>query len=319
MINLEEITNHFQGNSKFDKILQLKSVCETAFQHGDAPKWQTLLSRLPKVSHCEFDFNSDFVSLTSEDIGSNFELELREILMGFHPWRKGPYNFFGIKIDAEWRSDLKWVRVKNKITPLDGRTVLDVGCGNAYHCWRMLGAGAGAVIGLEPYLLSVFQFSIFKKYSPDSPVWVLPLKLEQFPDNFGQFDTVFSMGVFYHQRSPFDHLAQLKAALRKGGELVLETLVIEGDDGKVFVPKGRYAKMRNVWFIPSTLTLESWLKRAGFSNIELIDLTKTTAEEQRKTEWMTYESLDNFLNPQDELKTIEGCPAPVRAIFKAQK
>jgi tRNA (mo5U34)-methyltransferase len=127
------------------------------------------------------------------------------------------------------------------------------------------------------------------------------------------------MGVLYHRRSPFEHLFSLKSFLREGGELILETLVIEGKKGEVLVPEGRYAKMRNVWFIPSPLTLESWLKRTGFKNIHLINVTKTTLEEQRKTDWMPWESLQDFLSPSDENKTIEGYPAPRRAIFICEK
>ncbi|PMC22346.1 tRNA 5-methoxyuridine(34)/uridine 5-oxyacetic acid(34) synthase CmoB, partial [Klebsiella aerogenes] len=44
------------------------------------------------------------------------------------------------------------------------------------------------------------------------------------------------MGVLYHRRSPLDHLWQLKDQLAPGGELVLETLVIEGDENTVLVP-----------------------------------------------------------------------------------
>ena len=56
------------------------------------------------------------------------------------------------------------------------------------------------------------------------------------------------MGVLYHRRSPIDHLLELKGCLQTGGELVLETLVIDGGLGEVLVPENRYAKMRNVWF-----------------------------------------------------------------------
>ncbi|MEW8183876.1 MAG: tRNA 5-methoxyuridine(34)/uridine 5-oxyacetic acid(34) synthase CmoB, partial [Candidatus Thiodiazotropha endolucinida] len=132
-------------------------------------------------------------------------------------------------------------------------------------------------------------------------------------------DTVFSMGVFYHRQSPFAHLAELKGALRNGGELVLETLVIEGCENQVLVPRGRYAKMRNVWFIPSTETLHLWLERAGFNQVKMIDVSVTTIEEQRATEWMRFESLADYLDPADRSLTIEGYPAPRRAVFVARQ
>ncbi|MEP4101842.1 tRNA 5-methoxyuridine(34)/uridine 5-oxyacetic acid(34) synthase CmoB, partial [Paraglaciecola sp.] len=133
------------------------------------------------------------------------------------------------------------------------------------------------------------------------------------------FDTVFSMGVLYHRRSPIDFLYQLKNQLKKGGELVLETLVVEGDAQTVFMPGDRYAQMRNVWYLPSTAALTLWLQRVGFTNIRVVDVAATTIEEQRATEWMDTQSLVDFLDPDDHSKTIEGYPAPVRAVLIANK
>ena len=139
--------------------------------------------------------------------------------------------------------------------------------------------------------------------------------MEEFPQSTHYFDTVLSMGVLYHRRSPLDHLIELRDSLRNGGELVLETLVIDGELGEVLVPEKRYAKMRNIWFIPSILTLESWMKRIGLKNVRLINVTRTNFDEQRKTRWMTFESLPDFLDPKNPDLTIEGYPAPKRAIF----
>jgi tRNA (mo5U34)-methyltransferase len=125
------------------------------------------------------------------------------------------------------------------------------------------------------------------------------------------------MGVLYHRRSPIDHLMKLKGCLRPGGELVLETLVIDGEEGDTLMPEGRYAKMRNVWFLPSCKTLISWMNRCGFKNCRVIDLNTTSLEEQRSTEWMEFHSLKDFLNPENTALTCEGLPAPKRAIILA--
>ncbi len=142
---------------------------------------------------------------------------------------------------------------------------------------------------------------------------------EDLPPDLACFDTVFSMGVLYHRKSPFEHLFELRGALRPGGELVLETLVVEGDEKTVLTPEGRYAKMRNVWFIPSVPLLEIWLQRCGFSDIRCVDVNRTSVDEQRATEWMIEESLAAFLDPDDPLRTMEGHPAPLRAIMVAKK
>jgi len=186
----------------------------------------------------------------------------------------------------------------------------------------MLEAGAARVIGIDPSPRFVVQFHAVKQLLGQArgtwPIDVLPLGIEALPAKLGAFDTVFSMGVFYHRRSPMDHLRELKDALRPGGQLVLETLVIEGDLGEVLVPEGRYAKMNNVWFLPSGPSLVSWLRKAGFQEPRMVDFTPTRLQEQRRTHWMRYHSLAEFLDPSDPGKTAEGHPAPIRATFVAQ-
>ncbi len=287
-------------------------------RHGNLEQWQTVIECLPELAttHRLLDADAVLVGLP-DDLAEVDRMELENQLKAFHPWRKGPYNLFGIKIDTEWRSDWKWNRLKNHISPLNHRLVLDVGCGNGYHCWRMLGAGAKMVIGIDPLLLNVIQFQAVRKLHGEAPVYVLPLGIEELPYGLKLFDTVFSMGVLSHRRSPIDHLLELKDCLQPGGELVLETLVIDGRLGEVLLPEGRYAKMGNVWFLPSCKTLMSWLKRCGFKNIRLIDVTTTGIDEQRSTEWMQFHSLKDFLSAENPRLTCEGLPAPKRAIFVA--
>lgn len=281
--------------------------------------WQKIYNCLPDLKPTILDFNSSSILVgTSDDLQTVNKADFEAMLKELHPWRKGPFDIFGIHINTEWRSDWKWDRLKKHISPLDGKIVLDVGCGSGYHCWRMKGAGAKIVVGIEPMLKYIYQFNVFQKYIQDYSVTVLPLGIDDVPDEMKSFDTVFSMGVFYHRRSPFDHLLKLKSLLRPGGELVLETLVIDGDEGEILVPADRYAQMRNVWFLPSVKTLNSWLKRSGFVDVRCVNINKTSKDEQRSTDWMTFNSLADFLDPQDSSKTIEGYPAPQRAIFIAK-
>lgn len=286
--------------------------------HGDLVRWQQVVDELPVLRSSDIDLLATVRVGAAEDITATQRSRLRELLMQLHPWRKGPYELFGIEIDTEWRSDWKWARLAPHITPLQNRLVLDVGSGNGYHCWRMFGAGAKVVVGIDPTLLSVMQFQAIRALHGEAPVYVLPIGIEQLPADLRLFDTVFSMGVLYHRRSPLDHLLELKGCLRPGGELVLETLVIEGGVDHVLLPAGRYAQMRNVWFLPSCEALLHWLRRCGFKEVRLVDVTKTTLLEQRKTEWMTFNSLSDFLDPENPELTCEGLPAPVRAIITAQ-
>ncbi|MGD0960544.1 MAG: tRNA 5-methoxyuridine(34)/uridine 5-oxyacetic acid(34) synthase CmoB [Methylomonas sp.] len=285
--------------------------------HGHFNEWRQVIEELPDFTPSSLDLLNQVRIGGGDDLSICEQNLLTRELKKLHPWRKGPYSLFGVEIDSEWRSDWKWERLKNLISPLANRLVFDVGCGNGYHCWRMLGAGARLVIGIDPTLLSVMQFQLIRKLCGRAAVYVLPVGIDDVPGNLQLFDTVFSMGVLYHRRSPIDHLLELKACLRPGGELVLETLVIAGDKDRVLVPEQRYAQMRNVWFLPSCEALQLWMKRCGFQNIRVIDITKTEPAEQRRTEWMQFHSLQDFLNPDDPNLTCEGLPAPLRAIIIA--
>ena len=290
----------------------------SAEAHGDAPRWRAALEGLPELPVSGYALNRGSVTISGE-IDSTQARVLETALREFHPWRKGPFELFGIHIDTEWRSDWKWDRLKDAIDPLRGRTVLDVGCGSGYHCWRMAGAGARCVIGIEPMLLYVYQYQALRRYLGQPPVWVVPYRMEQLPTNLNAFDTVFSLGVLYHRRSPLDHLVQLKTALKPGGQLVLETLVTDGDEHTVLMPGERYASMGNVWFLPSPAMLKTWLQKLKFTDVRLVDVNQTGIEEQRSTQWMTFNSLADFLDPQDHSRTIENYPAPKRAIMTAYR
>tara|TARA_B110000116_G_scaffold272306_1_gene296471 strand:- start:2022 stop:2990 length:969 start_codon:yes stop_codon:yes gene_type:complete len=285
--------------------------------HGDFKHWQKTLDALPLV---ETNTTKDIVNTVKVgelgDLDQGQFKRLENLMKKFKPWRKGPYHIHGLHIDTEWRSDFKWDRLAEHIGDLSGKYVLDIGCGSGYHLWRMRGAGAEFVVGIDPTQLFLMQFNAIKHFIDDSQVHLLPLGVEQLPE-LKAFDTVFAMGVLYHRRSPIDFLYQLKAQLVKGGELVLETLIVDGDENTVLVPGERYAKMRNVWFLPSEKAMCAWLERCGFSNVRIVNTDITALDEQRKTEWIDTESLQDFLDPNDSSKTIEGYPAPKRAIFIA--
>ena len=59
--------------------------------------------------------------------------------------------------------------------------------------------------------------------------------------------------------------------------------------------------------------------RCKLVNIKIVDVTTTSLEEQRSTDWMTFQSLKDFLEPNDPSKSIEGYPAPRRAVITASK
>ena len=295
--------------TELDHILSSK-------KNSRLPEWADTLASLKPFKTTSIDLTQESIRLGEDNALSSLEQQqLTQVLQSLHPWRKGPFNIMGVEIDTEWRSDWKWQRLEHSLGDLAGLNLLDVGCGSGYHVLRMLGAGANSVIGIEPTLLYVAQFLALQHFAQQEKAVVLPYTLEALGNQVVSFDLVFSMGVLYHRRSPLDHLIKLRQLTHNNGRLLLETLVLE--DQELLVPKGRYAQMRNVWFIPSTEQLIQWLERCGYHNCEIIDVSTTSIAEQRRTEWMTFDSLQQFLDPSDHSKTIEGYPAPRRAIILA--
>jgi tRNA (mo5U34)-methyltransferase len=318
----EEFLAEAQGTLLHPWLQKELSATPSDFScHGDLPRWQTALQAISKYQTRDIDLAAGTIRIGKQNQLSPLAVtELERNLRQLHPWRTGPFEVFGIGIDTEWRSDWKWQRLAEHIAPLKNRRILDIGCGNGYYMLRMLGAGARWVLGMDPTPLFSLQYAaLVQMIRQPLAARIVALGVDTLPDHSEYFDTAFSMGVIYHRRSPLDHLRKLFDSLRDGGELVLETLVVDGPTGMSLMPEGRYAKMRNVWFIPSTGTLELWLRRTGFQDVRTVDVTTTTPEEQRATDWMHFESLEDFLDPADRSKTIEGYPAPVRAILLATK
>lgn len=276
--------------------------------HGDMPNWLKAIENLPGTSRLtELDRGAPRLGEKVADTAA-----LSEQLIKLHPWRKGPLELGGVRIDTEWRSDWKWERLKPHLD-LQGQKVLDIGCGNGYFGLRMLGAGARLVVGVDPTMVFVMQWLAMQKLAPELNNFVLPLGIEDLPAASSGFDCVFSMGVLYHRRKPVEHLEQLKKLSRPGGQLVLETLVLEGEGQNILEPDGRYARMRNVHAIPTLEVLHDWIEQAGLGGARVLDVSRTTAGEQRSTDWMTFESLLECLDRDNPFLTVEGHPAPVRA------
>ena len=289
-------------------------------RHGDLPAWLAIVDGLPEVdtSTLIFDHYSVVVG-DGQEVSLETRQRIRAGLFALKPWRKGPFLIFDTSIDTEWRSDWKWQRLAPHISDLRGRRVLDVGCGNGYHCWRMLGAGADYVLGIDPSMRFLVQHLAIQKYARSDCFDLLPLGIEDMPRDMPKFDTVFSMGVLYHRRNPINHLRELQDLLTAGGELLLETLIVDQAKDGTLRPSDRYAMMRNVWSVMTVDKICALLDEAGFEQIRCVDQNITSLQEQRSTEWMQFHSLANFLDPQDQSKTIEGYPAPKRGIFVAKK
>lgn len=286
---------------------------------GNFLKFRKIVEKIKNHVPSVIDLNHHVVTIgASKDVDPEESKALYQSLAQLCPWRKGPFELFGIKVDSEWQSWMKWERLFPHIKNLKGRRILDIGSSNGYYMFRAAAHNPLMVIGLEPQSYFYFQYLAIQKFLKQDNVFCLPIPHDELPKMGPYFDTVFCMGVLYHRPSPVEMLKSIHDSMKKGGELILENLVMETRENLCLFPKGRYAKMRNVYFIPDLLTMESWLLRAGFKNIRCVNIARTLPDEQRKTRWIQTESLGDFLDPNDPDKTIEGYPAPVRAIFLAE-
>lgn len=288
-----------------------------ALKHGHLPRWENAIKALPPCTRAGWTIEDGAVC-TAMQLRPEQTDDLEEALSELMPWRKGPFLIGPVLLDTEWRSDWKWDRIAPHLESLQDRVVLDVGCGSGYHLWRMREAGARQVLGIDPSLLYLKQFDAVQHFAQEETLHFLPLPMEALPESMEVFDTVFSMGVLYHRREPMTHLTELRQALRSGGELVLETLIMPGPGDASLAIGERYANMRNIYELPTVERLENWVSAAGFEDVRTVSVQETSLEEQRRSHWMQSHSLEQALRADKLSLTIEGYPRPVRAVVLAK-
>jgi tRNA (mo5U34)-methyltransferase len=285
-------------------------------------KWMTWKNIAPLRAAIEtlpnFDADialGDILTLTCK---SEIDTELIEktarLMM---PWRKGPFNLFGVFIDTEWKSNIKY----NLLRPhfdLKNKKVADIGCNNGYYLFRMQEDNPVKLVGFDPSALYKTQFDFINHFAKTDIVYEL-LGVEHLPFYEEKFDLIFCLGVLYHRSDPVAMLKELYKGLAEQGEVILDTFYIEGDEEVALTPRNSYSKIPNIYFIPTIPAFENWCLRAGFDSFELLETSVTNPEEQRKTDWIEGQSLEDFLDPNDNSKTIEGYPAPRRVYVKLKK
>lgn len=305
--------------------LELQQILDTgdtllASQKKGVVHYRDLCSGIADLHAQHLDCSGDTVTIgRAGELTEAERTSLHHTLKGFMPWRKGPFNIFGIEIDAEWRSQRKWQRLLPVLPDLSGQVVADIGCNNGYYMFRMVPHQPRLVLGFEPLLHHHFICRALNSMAGCANLRSELLGVEHMGlfENF--FDTVFMMGILYHRISPVEVLKDAHKSLKAGGTLIVESQAIPGREPVALFPETTYGKAPGTWFVPTGTCLVNWLKRAGFSQVELFCQHPMDDNEQRRTEWMTFESYRDFLDPADPGKTMEGYPAPWRVFVKAIK
>ena len=278
--------------------------------------YQEAIKALKTYENVEFTLG-DRVEVQIKDLNPQDAQQIKETALLMKPWRKGPFQLNELFIDSEWQSQIKY----NLLEPyfdLKDKIVGDIGCNNGYYLFRMLSQEPKKLIGFDPSAIYYSQFQFINHFIKSDIVYEL-LGVEHVEFYEHKFDTLFCLGVLYHRSDPVAMLKSLFKGLNKGGELILDTFMIDGEEEMCLTPKDRYSKIPNIYFVPTVAALKNWCHRAGFETVEVLETMKTEHHEQRKTEWIETQSLEDFLDPNDDTKTVEGYPAPKRVYIKAIK
>ena len=278
--------------------------------------YQEAIKVLPVFEDIEVKFN-DKVEIQIANLSSKDALQIDETARLMKPWRKGPFQINTLFIDSEWQSQIKY----NLLEPyfnLKDKVIGDIGCNNGYYLFRMLTHKPKKLIGFDPSAIYYSQFQFINHFiKSDIKYELLGVEHVEFYEH--KFDVLFCLGVLYHRSDPVMMLKSLFKGLNKGGELILDTFMIDGEEEVCLTPKDRYSKIPNIYFVPTVNALKNWCFRAGFKSVEVLETMVTESFEQRKTEWIDTQSLEDFLDPQDPSKTVEGYPSPKRVYIKAIK
>ncbi len=280
-----------------------------------APLQEAILS-LPDLNMRQIMLG-DVVEVDFEQITAEQESVIFETAKLLKPWRKGPFRISETYIDSEWQSFIKY----NLLEPhfdLKDKIVGDIGCNNAYYLFRMQNQQPKKLVGFDPSAVTYSQFQFIDHFVQSKIVYEL-LGVEHVEFYEHKFDLLFCLGVLYHRSDPVLMLKSLYKGLNKGGELILDTFMIDGEEEMCLTPRDRYSKIPNIYFVPTINALKNWCFRAGFESVEVLAVKKTELFEQRKTEWIDSQSLNDFLDPEDDTRTVEGYPAPKRVYIKAIK
>lgn len=309
---------NLHGSYDLSSLQSLEQECQKKWHKGHGPRLKEVLKDLPNIP-CQWKFQNGVVEISSSEITEEQNQIIFNKTKQLKNWKKGPYKLFNFSIDAEWRCDFKWQRLQEKLPSLESQVVLDIGSNNGYYLYPMLKAGAKFVLGIDPTLHFKAQFDFIKHFSTEKKLEMKMWGVEHLNFFKNCFDTIFSMGILYHHRSPIQQLVDMREAMKPGGLLVLETIGIPGETPHALTPLDRYAGMKNIYFLPSLPCLENWLHKAKFTDIEIVSQDWQGTEEQRSTEWTSEVSYQNFLNPENSSLTIEGHPSPRRFILFAKK
>jgi 2-polyprenyl-3-methyl-5-hydroxy-6-metoxy-1,4-benzoquinol methylase len=182
---------------------------------------------------------------------------------------KGPFARF---VDEVWRGVVRrrFELTLERLSPLEGKRILDVGCGSGRYCIAFALRGAAHVTGLDvaPAMLELARVHAERAGVSQA----CEFRVARFPESESASDEVFdcctAMGYFDYVPTPVEHLERMRGLT--SGTLVASFPKSGGL--KALVRRGRFKLNGCPLFLYSRERIESILADAGIDRYELVDL-----------------------------------------------
>jgi len=161
--------------------------------------------------------------------------------------------------------------------PMEGKTVLDIGCWDGAYSVEASRRGARRVLAADHFSWSEHcwgdrrAFELVRKHLAPS-IEVMDIDIPELSvEAVGQFDVVLFCGVFYHLRHPFETLERI-------AKIATECLVLETHHMRLpfttrphmrFYPGRELSNDPTNWWSPNRSCVEAMLRDVGFQRITM--------------------------------------------------
>jgi 2-polyprenyl-3-methyl-5-hydroxy-6-metoxy-1,4-benzoquinol methylase len=202
-----------------------------------------------------------------ERVRSHFDADARRFDAIYEDESKGPFARW---VDNVWRGV---VRRRFELTlaalePLDGKTVLDVGCGSGRYCVAFAEKGAERVVGVD-FASSMIDLAV-ENAQRAGVRERCDFRVGRFPDVVGdeRYDASTALGFFDYVEDPLGIVTSMRRLTR-------ETMVMsfpKAAEWRAPIRRLRFRVVRCPLFLYTRSRVQGLLSKAGVDRYEWIDL-----------------------------------------------
>ena len=185
--------------------------------------------------------------------------------------KKGPFQAF---IDNYWRGVVqKRLEINvEKLQPLAGKKILDVGCGSGRFCIAFAQGGAAKVIGIDfaPAMIEIADKIATEAGVGDKCEFVIGGFPEDIDESEGPFDACTGNGFFDYVEHPVPIITRMRELTR--GKLILS--FPKAVEWRVPVRRVRFWLKGTPLFLYREAQVRDILTKSGVTNYEFIHLDR---------------------------------------------